>query len=398
MYELASPSRPDHVMTSGAIADRVVADGAIADSPGGSSRAAVPSFLQHGAAWAWRFIVVAVAIYLALRVLVVLRVVVIPIFVALLIIALLNPVVDRLAARMPRLLATWITMAAVAGTLALIGWLLAAPISAAVGDFADEFDRVVVDVESWLQTGPLGLSESQVDDVSNRLSSAGDGFVSGLLDEPGSTARLVGEVVGGFFLALVVVFFGLKDGPEMWRWLLRRVKPVRRDDLDRAGRAAFGSLQGWLKGIAITGLADAVLIGIALVVLGVPAALPLAVLTFFAAFFPIVGATLVGALSVGIAAVSEGPTTAVILAVVVLAIQQIEGDVLLPMVMRRQVQLHPVVILIALGVGAALAGIVGALVAVPVTAAVVAAASVVKANGDDPDDLYIPDSAAGVME
>ncbi|NND73638.1 MAG: AI-2E family transporter [Ilumatobacter sp.] len=368
-----------------------------ATRPGPPSRAAVPAFLQHGAAWAWRFIVVAVALYIALRAVVVLRVVVIPIFVALLVAALLNPVVERLARRMPRLLATWITLLTVATSLGLLGWLLAAPIAAAAGDFTGEFDRVVADVESWLQTGPLSLSETQVDDLSRRIGSAGDGFVSGLIDEPGSTARLISEVVGGFFLALVVVFFCLKDGPEMWRWMLRRVKPVRRDDIDRAGRAAFGSLQGWLKGIAITGLVDAVLIGIALVVLGVPAALPLAVLTFFAAFFPIVGATLAGLLAVGIAAVSQGPTTALILAAVVLAIQQIEGDVLLPLVMRRQVQLHPVVILIALGVGAALAGIVGALVAVPVTAAVVAAISVIRANGDHSDELYVP-GAEGAAE
>jgi predicted PurR-regulated permease PerM len=206
-------------------------------------------------------------------------------------------------------------------------------------------------------------------------------LASGLLDEPASTVRLAAELIGGVFLVLATLFFALKDGPEMWRWVLGRIRPVRRTSVDAAGRAAVATLQGWVRGVAITGVVDGALIGVAMAVLGVPSALAIAVVTFFAAFFPIVGATVAGALAVAIAYTSEGPLIAVILAVVVLAVQQIEGDVLLPVVMRHQVRLHPIVVLVVLGAGAALAGLIGAVLSVPVTAATVAAVAAVRSDG-----------------
>jgi predicted PurR-regulated permease PerM len=302
-----------------------------------------------------------------------LAVVIIPIAVALVLAALLAPVVSWLSTRMPRLLATWLVLVGAVVLLVGIGFALASPIATAVDDIADEVDTVVADLEDWLQEGPLGLSADTVDSISDSGSDAVDRIASGFLDEPTSTVRLGVEVVGGVFLMMVVLFFFLKDGPQLWSWVLSRVRSVRRDTVDASGRAAIDSLQGWIRGVAITGVADGVLIGGGMLILGVPAAVPVAVLTFGASFFPIVGATVAGALAVGIALTSNGITTAIILTVIVLAVQQIEGDVILPLVMRGQVSLHPIVILVSLGVGAALAGILGALVAVPLTAALSAA-------------------------
>ncbi len=359
-------------------------------SPRRRSRAEVPGFLLDGAAWAWRFVVVAAAFYIALQLAVVLRVVLIPIFVAIVLAAVLSPVVEWLSGRLPRLLATWLAILGAAAILGTIGFALAQPVTSATDDFLDQTDEVVADVEDWLQNGPLGLTESQVDDLSNRVSDQADGLASGLLDEPASTARLAAEVLGGIFLAVAAMFFALKDGPAMWRWVLDHIRPVRRTAVDEAGRAAVGTLQGWVRGVAITGVVDGALIGAAMLVLGVPSAITIAVITFFAAFFPIVGATVAGALAVAIAYTSEGPVVALILALVVLAVQQIEGDVILPVVMRHQVRLHPLVILVALGAGAAVAGLVGALLAVPLTAATVAAISAVRPEDAAEHGIIVP--------
>ena len=353
------------------------------------SRAVVPRFLDDGARWAWRFIVVAAALAVVVWLTVRLTAVIIPIVVALVLTALLVPVVDRLARVVPRLLATWLVLLATIGLLAGLGFALSSPIADEVDNVSGEIEVAIGDLQDWLQDGPLGLSEETVDSLSDSVAGATDRAGSGLLAEPASTVRLVVEIVGGFFLMLVLLFFFLKEGGQLWSWVLDRIRPVRRPTVDASGRAAISSLQGWIRGVAITGLVDGVLIGAAMLVLGVPAALPVAVLTVFASFFPIVGATLAGVLAVAIALTSEGLTTAIIMGVVVLVVQQVEGDVILPIVMRRQVSLHPIVILGSLAVGAALGGILGALVAVPLTAA---ASAAIRAASDIADQSEAVDS------
>jgi len=150
--------------------------------------------------------------------------------------------------------------------------------------------------------------------------------------------------------------------------------------------------------VAITGVVDGTLIGGAMLVLGVPAAIPLAVLTVLASFFPIVGATVAGALAVAIALSSQGVVIAIVLAVVVLVVQQVEGDVILPLVMRRQVSLHPIVILVSLAVGGAVGGLLGALVAVPLTASVNAAVGAAAALSQPREQLVIPDEGSSGLD
>ena len=360
---------------------------------------AVPHVLERGAAWSWRILVVAGAVAVVAWSLARLSVVLIPVFVAIVMSALLGPVVERLASAMPRLLAVWATLLTGAAALAGLGYLLWGPLRSSFDDLGSQWDDARADIERWLVEGPFGLSTERVDELSESAREAVERLGSGLLAEPASAARTATEVIGGFFLAIVLTFFFLKDGPTMWGWLVERIGRSRRALLDDAGGAAFNAMQGWIRGVAITGIADAVLIGAALVILGVPAAIPLAVITFFAAFLPVIGATVAGGLATLIALVSDGPGTALIVALVVLAVQQIEGDILLPLVMRRQVSLHPVVVLLALAVGAAIAGIVGAIVAVPFTAAVSAAVSSMRAARrhhlllDDPEPPAAADAA-----
>lgn len=368
------------------------------ESGGTASATTVPRFLDLGARWAWRFIVVCAAIGILVWATTRLTVVVIPIFVAFIVAALLTPVVDLVAKAMPRLLATWLVLLGVVAALGGGAALLARPISSATSELGAEFSAAFDDVEEWLRTGPLELEQERIDSLSDSLGAAGDRLLSGLMDEPASTARVAAEFIGGFFLAVVLTFFFLKDGRALWNWVLGLLRPLKREKLDGAGRAAFSSLQGWIRGVAITGLVDGLLIGIALVVLGVPAAIPLAVITMFAAFLPVVGATVAGALAALVALASNGLTTALIVAAVVLVVQQVEGDVLLPLVMRTQVALHPIVILVALGIGAALAGIIGALVSLPIAAA--GSAALASVNGgfqfDDRVGRAEADAAASV--
>lgn len=368
--------------------DRGARDDGIEGAPevAGAGVARVPRFLELGAAWAWRFVVVAAAGYITLWLIARLRVVVIPIVVAAMLAAMLAPAVELVARAMPRLAAVWLTLVVAIGTLVGIGWLLSSPVVSATDDLRSQWETAIDDVKDWAVDGPLGLDRNDVDAGFTRVVDGARSFASGLFDEPAGMARLAADVLTGFFLAIVVMFFILKDGPSMWRWFLAHLHPARRDPVDRGGRAAFSAVQGWIRGVAITGVVDGLLIGIALLILGVPGALPLAVITFFAAFFPIIGATLAGALATAVALTTEGPTVAIAVAVVVLIIQQVEGDILLPVVMYRQVALHPVVVLVALAVGAAVAGVVGAIVAVPTTAALTAAVSAAKHDPDDDDD------------
>lgn len=348
----------------------------------------MPRILSVGSAWGWRFLVVVAAVLTTGWLLVQLRVVLIPVFVALILAALLQPLVDLLDRWMPRLLAVWVVLLTLIVALALLVYLLQAPVRDAIDDLSASWGSARGDIKEWLRTGPLGLNEGQVDSLFDRARSAMRQFRSGFFGSSGGSARMAAEVVGGFFLTIVLTFFFAKDGATMWRWGVDRIHPVRRAALDRGGSAAFGALQGWIRGVAITGAVDALLIGVALLVLGVDAALPLAVITFFAAFFPIVGATLAGALAAAVALATQGPQTAIIVAVVVLVVQQVEGDILLPIVMYRQVALHPVVVLVALAVGGAIGGVLGAIVSVPLTAAITAAAAAARNDPDQsPDDL-----------
>ena len=360
---------------------------------GPEARSAVPHVLERGAAWSWRILVVAGAVAVVGWSLARLRVVLIPVFVALVMAALLSPLVGRLATKMPRILAVWATLLTGAAALGGLGYVLWGPLRNSVEDLGTEWDDARTEIEQWLIDGPLGLSAARVDQLSESAREAVERLGSGLLAEPSSAARAATEIVGGFFLTIVLTFFFLKDGSAMWRWFTEQIGTTRRTTLDEAGRAAFRAMQGWIRGVAITGVADAVLIGAALIILDIPAAIPLTVITFFAAFLPVIGATIAGGLATLIALVSDGPGTALIVAIVVLAVQQIEGDILLPLVMRRQTSLHPVVVLLALAVGAAIAGLVGAIVAVPVTAALSAAIATIRSSRvehvllDEPDGV-----------
>ncbi|NNF54210.1 MAG: AI-2E family transporter [Acidimicrobiales bacterium] len=335
---------------------------------------ALPDWLERWARWVGRLLILIIGLVAGLWILSRLRVVLVPVLVGLLLAALSAPLASFLTRhKIPRLAAAWITLLLVVGLLVGTGYGVGVSVGNELTN-GTEWDEVYSEILNWLETGPAGLTSDEIDDLERSVE---ESLIGGLQSMGVSRATAVVEVIGGMFLGLVLFFFFVKDGPEMWAWIVSRVRPRRRSTVDRGGRAAFGALQAYMRGVAVTGVVDALLIGLALYLIGVPLVVPLTILTFFAAFFPIVGATLAGALATLVALVTLGPQEAVFVAAATLVIQQVEGDVVMPLVMRRQVSLHPAVILVVLGIGGALAGIVGAFVAVPLAAMATAAAAAI---------------------
>ncbi len=350
----------------------------------------VPPWLAQAAALAWRILVVVAAGSLLVIAVVRLRVLFIPAFVALLATTVLAPLVNRLKAkRWPPALAT---SAAMGGAIAIAAGIVAvlAP------QVADELDDVGQTVQAgterlltWLSRGPLDLEQQQINDFLDRARerlSANAGRIAG-----GALAGtvLVAEIIAGILLTLVMTFFFVKDGGMMARWLLDVVTPTQRDLVRRMAGRAWETLTGYVRGIAVIAFADAVIIGIGLVIIGVPLVIPLMVLTFIGGFFPLIGAVLAGAVAALVALVTTGFLDALLVVAVVTVVQQVEGDVLQPLLMGRAVKLHPLVVLLGVTGGAFLGGIAGAFVAVPLIAVIVSAVGVARAGepgGREPDE------------
>lgn len=227
------------------------------------------------------------------------------------------------------------------------------------------------EVVRWLSQGPLGLQRDELQQavdntlqtLRDNLGRIGRGVVSG--------ATLVAQVVAGILLGIVLVFFFVHDGRRIWAWAVSLAPERHRELTDGAGRAVWTALAGYVRGIAIIAVVDATLIGIALAIIGVPLVLPLSLIVFLGAFIPIVGAFLAGAVAALVALVSGGVTTALlVIAVIVVVIQQLEGDLLYPVIVGRAVRLHGIAILLVLPIGSVFAGLLGTLLAVPVAAAV----------------------------
>jgi len=348
---------------------------------GGSGRPRVPPSLVTASEITWRAAVVALGVIAVGWLFLYFRLLTLSAVVALFVAALLSPLVRYLRRRgWPGLLATWTVLA---GALLLLAGLIALLVPAFVNEtdnLGDRYDEGIEDVEDWLETGPLGIDDPDVrgaiDEAVDRLGETDPGTVV-------AGVTLVGEIIAGALLAIVLAFFFLKDGAAIVDWFQRRISYLRRGDVEDAAAAAWGSLTSYIRGTAIVGVVDGTLIGVGLWIIGVPLALPLGVITFFGAFFPLVGAVVAGALAALVALVTAGPVEALLVIALTVVVQQVEGDVLAPVVLGRSLRLHPLVVLVVLTAGAIVAGIPGAFLAVPVTGAVVAAVAAARARGVD---------------
>ncbi len=337
--------------------------------------------LDRAAALTWKSLVVAAGVVVVVVGLARLRLLVLPIIVALLLATVLVPPARRLQRfGVPPLLATWIVLLFVAGALGGLVSLAAPSVAEEFRGLGPTLEEGVRQVQNWLVEGPLQLSQAEIDRYTDQIAeqarASGRTLVSGVL----AGAVLVSEVIAGILLVLVLVFFFVKDGEKMCEFGLRQLSEEQQDLARALGRRGWNALAGYVRGTALVAVVDATIISLGLLLIGVPLVAPLALLTFFGAFFPLVGAAAAGGVATLVALVSGGPTDALLTLGVVVIVQQVEGDVVTPLVLGRAVRLHPVVILMALTAGAIVGGLIGAFLAVPAAAVAVAVGSELKAR------------------
>jgi predicted PurR-regulated permease PerM len=329
----------------------------------------LPPVLDFAAAYSKRLLFVAGAALVVGYVLVRLSPVVLPVLLALLLAALAAPLVERLRAlRVPGALAAGgvivFGLVLVFGVIGFVGPAAAGQ----AGELQVGIQRGLRQVSALLEASPLGLSQADLQDRLDETIEQIRRNLGGLVGRVLTGATLVLNFLTGTVLTLFVLFFFLKDGRRLAGWFVGLVRPDWQPDAWELARRCFAVLGVYARGVIVVAVIDATFIGLALLLVGVPLVLPLAVLTFFGAFFPIVGAVVAGAVAVLVALVAKGFGAAVIVLVAVIAVQQIEGNVLYPMLVGSALHLHPVAIILALTAGGVLAGIVGALFAVPVAA------------------------------
>lgn len=309
-------------------------------------------------------VVLAVAV---VYVMIQLKLIVIPILIATVLAAAVSPLTGFLRRKgWPPALATWAAMLAGIGTISGVLWLVARGISNEWSELVDEAGRGLDELQTFLAEGPLGIDDDQITAARESLGEllASDQVQSGAI--AGATAAI--EAVTGIILGIVVLFFLIKDGKKIFGFLIQPLDDRSHARAERIGDRSVDVLGGYLRGTAIVALVDAVVIGVALAILGVPLALPLATLVFLGAFIPLIGATLSGIFAALVALVANGPVVALIVIAIVIAVNQLEGDLLAPIVLGRALSLHPLAILLALAAGTILSGIIGALLAVPIAA------------------------------
>ncbi|MGI8900760.1 MAG: AI-2E family transporter [Nocardioides sp.] len=347
----------------------------IVDEPSNLSRAQVPWAFDLAAAWSWRLLVVAGAGYVLAWLLARFSVIFLPLAISLLIAALAAPVVESAhKVRIPRKLASAIVVVGGLAGVVMLLTFVGTQVSRGVEDLSGQVVTGLEEIRRWLQDGPLQASDSQINDYIKQaqelISSSSEGMVTRVTE----VGTAIGHIVAGFFIVLFATYFFLADGARIWGWVVRLFPRAARVRTDESGRVAWRSLTQFVRATVIIAFADAIGIMVVAFILKVPFAVPIGVLVFLGSFIPMIGATLSGSVAVLVALVDQGPIIALIMLGGVIAVQQVEAHVLQPFLTGRFVSLHPLGVIVAIGLGVLLAGIAGALLAVPIVAALNAVA------------------------
>ncbi|HEY5840527.1 MAG TPA: AI-2E family transporter [Mycobacterium sp.] len=363
---------------------------------------AVSPLVRKMAAWAWRLLILLVAAIAVLWVIAKVELIVVPVALALMLAALLLPAVDWLDRRgAPRGGAVALTLLS---SIAVLGGIMTFVVSQFITGLPGLTDQVTQSVDSlrnWLINGPAHLSKEQIDHAGDSVIDAMRANQAKLTSGALSTAATVTEIVTGALLVLFTLIFFLHGGRNIWAFVTRIFPVTVRNRVADAGVAGFHSLIGYVRATFLVALVDAVGIGAGLAIMAVPLALPLASLVFLGAFIPLVGAVLTGFLAVVVALLTKGFIYALITLGLIIAVQQVEAHVLQPLVMGRAVSIHPLAVVLGIAGGGVLAGIVGALLAVPTIAFLNSAVRVLVA--DDPaaeearQDALLEDDASPVI-
>ncbi|WP_250444683.1 AI-2E family transporter [Actinotalea sp. C106] len=358
-----------------------------------------PQWLRVMAGWSWRILVVVAAIALVFWATSRVLLVFIAVFVALVFTAVLRPLVNILDRVMPRGLATALSIIlaflTVAGLLTYVGFSVAGQWER----LGQQFNQGVQTILDLLESSPLQLNITN-DDVQDWLDTA-QGWIAEnsemLASQALSSAGSVGLVFMVLALATFCTVFFLARGQDMWAWFLNQLPTRMRETWHTGGEVAWYTFSGYTRGTVIIAAADGVMAVVVLLVLGVPLAAPLAVLVFIGAFIPLIGAPAAMVIAMIVALAANGPINAIIVGLAIAAIGQIEGHLLQPLVMGKQVSLHPVVVALSVTAGTLVAGILGAVIAVPLVAVAWAVFSRLR-TVDPPSDFEEIDEAVAEAE
>ncbi|WP_069815841.1 AI-2E family transporter [Streptomyces sp. TP-A0874] len=331
--------------------------------------AAVPWGMRVAAEVGWRLLVLAGTLWILMRVISAVRLVVLSFVVALLITALLQPTVSRLRQMgLPRGLATAVTFITGFVIMGLVGWFVVWQVMENVGSLSSRVQDGIQELKQWLLNSPFHVTDQQINDIAKNLSDAIGANAEAITSAGLEGVTVIVELLTGLVLAMFSTLFLLYDGRKIWNWVLHFVPSQAIEGVAGAGPQAWRTLTAYVRGTVIVAMIDAIFIGLGVYFLEVPLAVPLAVIIFLGAFVPLVGAVVSGALAVIVALVTNGPFTALMVLVVVLAVQQLEGHILQPFILGRAVRVHPLAVVLSVAAGSMVAGIGGAVVAVPLVA------------------------------
>ncbi len=352
----------------------------------------LPLGVRVAAAWSWRLILIGIAVAALVWLITKVAIIVIPVIIAMLISALLHPIVHFFERRgLPRALGVATAMVTFLVAVTGLVWLIVSQLRAGFGDVARKAAQTWQDILSWIESAPFGLSAEQVNSFMEQLMKTVNDHQGQIWSGALSVTTTAGQVVAGALLTLFSLIFLLIDGKRIWYWVLGFLPSRAHSATDTAGKAGWIAVGQYVRVQVLVAFMDAVGIGLGAVILGVPLPIPIAILVFLGSFIPFLGAISTGAVAVFIALVYNGPVNALIMLGVVILVNQIEGHVLQPLVMGNAVKVHPLGVVLAVSTGALLAGIPGALFAVPLTAAASAMVDTFVSRKWDPDATPVAD-------
>ncbi|MGN6379022.1 MAG: AI-2E family transporter [Gaiellales bacterium] len=349
-----------------------------------------PRWMDQAAGASWRLLVTLAFVAVLVGVLIAAEVVVLPLLLSLMITSVLSPVMQLIHRRgVSRGWASLLTLLAVVAAVLVALTVAVRSIAGSWSDLAANMSKGLQKLEQKLQAAPLHLSSSQAHQTTDAAHAAGAKVVGVLAQGVVSVIPAITTAAATALLTLVMTFFFLRDGRNIWRWSMTQVPGANLALLYQIAARSWRTIGGYVKGQAIIATFDGVMIGIGLALIGVPLAVPLAILTFFLAFIPTLGAIIAGAAATLVGFAHGGLTDAVLVILLTLGVNQSEA-LLSPFVVGRAVNLHPLVVLLASTVGMALAGVVGGFLAVPVTAVTYGAFQELRGTGFFGDELEEP--------
>ena len=365
-----------------------------APPPQSNASASVPYPLKAAAAWSWRVLLVGVALAVILWLIVQLRIIIIPVLVAVLFTALLAPMVAKLRTwGIPKWLGVITALLTLFAAITILGTLIVTQLRNFSGSFLARSETAYRDIIDWLASGPLSISEEEIDQFFVNIIETIEQNSSSLWSGALSVGVTLGHILAGTLLVLFSLVFLLIDGPRIWRWVVGLSPSAMRPAVDGAGRAGWVSVGHYVRIQIFVAFVDAVGIGIGAAILQVPLVIPIAILVFLGSFVPFLGTIAAGAVATFIALVYNGPVNALFMLGVVILVNQIEGHILQPLVMGNAVRVHPLAVVLAVTTGTLVAGIPGALFAVPIVASLNSIARYLKSGvwRNKPDPLSLPE-------